>query len=210
DPIANDRQGSLPIDAASVRFIDPENGNEVVFLEIQGEGTWEIDPFTGGVTFSPETGFTGETTPIGYLLYDGIGAASNPALLIVAVMATPRAENDNSFPETVPGAYAGNVLDNDSMAGNPIDPDAVTISFSDPGNTGITIDESGEIYVPVGTEPGVHTLSYTLCDVNFPELCDTATVTLTIGSVDLTVHNVISPNGDGVNDHLVIKGIEAY
>src|SRR5690606_17033769 len=57
DPIANDRQGSLPIDAASVRFIDPENGNEVVFLEIQGEGTWEIDPFTGGVTFSPETGF---------------------------------------------------------------------------------------------------------------------------------------------------------
>jgi CshA-type fibril repeat protein len=39
----------------------PGDGKELV---VSGEGTWTVDPVTGAITFTPETGFTGNPTPI--------------------------------------------------------------------------------------------------------------------------------------------------
>ena len=210
DPLDNDVEGDFPIDPTSVKFIDPDTGEEVVFLDIMGEGTWSVNPNTGEVTFTPEAGFNEETTAIGYVMYDEAGTESNPALLMVRIAEVPEAENDTSFTVSVSGGYAGNVLDNDTLGGNPANPDNVAITFSDLENSGITVDERGDVYVPMGLGPGVHTLSYTICNIGYPELCDTATVAITVEIGSVVVHNVISPNGDGINDHLTIEGIESY
>src|SRR5690606_36325484 len=194
----------------SVRLIDPGTGATVAFLDIPGEGSWRVEVNTGEVTFSPLEGFDQETTAIGYMVRDTQGTEGDPALLMVRMAKRPRAVEDTSLTATGSGGPAGNVLDNDFLGDGPADPDDLVLTFEDPDNTGITVDARGNVQVPTGLEPGVHTLSYTLCNMVFPELCDTASVMLTVELEALVVHNVISPNGDGTNDHLIIKGIEAY
>ena len=210
NPLDNDVAGDFPIDPTSVKFIDPDTGEEVIFLDIIGEGTWTIDSGTGEVTFVPEPGFNKETTAIGYIMFDETGTGSDPALIIVRIAEVPKAENDISLIVSVSGGYAGNVLDNDTLGGNSASSDNVVITFNDPDKSGITIDATGNVYVPKGIGTGTYTLSYTICHAGHPDLCDTATVIITVETEGIVVHNVISPNGDGVNDHLIIKGIESY
>ena len=63
DPLAND---SGDFDPTTVMIIDPATGLPVASLVVPGEGTWDVDPATGEITFTPESGFEGNPTIIDY------------------------------------------------------------------------------------------------------------------------------------------------
>src|SRR5690606_20357011 len=83
--LTNDTPGSSPLDPTSVKLIDPVSGDSVTTVTIPNEGAYVVDPATGEVTFTPEDGFTGVTTPITYTVADTDGAVSNPATITVTV-----------------------------------------------------------------------------------------------------------------------------
>jgi gliding motility-associated-like protein len=69
-------------------------------------------------------------------------------------------------------------------------------------------------YTPNQDFHGIDSMCYILCYDQYPEVCDTAEVYIFISSDSpinwLDIHNVITPNGDGVNDGWVIDGIEEF
>lgn len=63
--------GDPAIDLATLTFVDSEDAEypadgSVTTKKVAGEGTWNIDPKTGAITFTPEKGFAGHPTPVFY------------------------------------------------------------------------------------------------------------------------------------------------
>lgn len=85
DVIGNDR-GSL--DPASVVLVDPVSGARVTTFTVIGEGEWTVDPATGAITFTPESGFVGDPTPVTYEVTDSLGRVTS-ALVAVEYSALP-------------------------------------------------------------------------------------------------------------------------
>ena len=69
DVLANDGD----VDPTTVMIIDPATGDPVTTLAVPGEGTWTVDPVTGALTFTPEDGFTGDPTPVDYVVTSVLG-----------------------------------------------------------------------------------------------------------------------------------------
>ncbi|MGB5238724.1 MAG: gliding motility-associated C-terminal domain-containing protein [Flavobacteriaceae bacterium] len=89
-----------------------------------------------------------------------------------------------------------NVLDNDTINGQPVDSEDVVLSSTPSG--GVTINSDGTISVAPGTADGQVILMYTICAVSNPDFCDTASVTVVVGSGggDVTI--------DAVDDVFVV------
>ena len=71
----------------------------------------------------------------------------------------------------------------------------------------VTLSPDG-VVTYTGSSDGIDHFSYIACDGNAPEYCDTANVTVTVE--DIHIPDSFSPNGDGMNDELVIAGISTY
>ncbi len=118
--------------------------------------------------------------------------------------AAPNAMNDNvTLTPNLAGTVAFNVLDNDIFGD-------VTFNLLD--NSGligdVTVGEIGEIiFKKEKCFAGKAEIRYEICDVNCPELCDTALLVINVEadpSEDCDdVPNGITPNGDGINDEFV-------
>ncbi|MEI7420734.1 MAG: gliding motility-associated C-terminal domain-containing protein [Prolixibacteraceae bacterium] len=73
----------------------------------------------------------------------------------------------------------------------------------------VTISTGGEIkYVPIKNHSGRDCFYYRICDKR--NMCDTAMITIDIKDPPLFFPEGISPNGDGLNDRFIIKGLEAF
>ena len=75
--VANDNL----VDPTTVKIKD--GSNLVTELVVPNEGKWRVDPTTGAITFTPETGFTGDPTPITYVVNDTNGNEVAPATVTV-------------------------------------------------------------------------------------------------------------------------------
>lgn len=64
-------------------------------------------------------------------------------------------------------------------------------------------------YTPVNDFLGKEVLFVTVCDNGEPSMCDTVYVTMNVAP-DFALSQVISPNGDGINDTWVISGLERF
>ncbi|HLT51213.1 MAG TPA: gliding motility-associated C-terminal domain-containing protein, partial [Arenibacter sp.] len=108
---------------------------------------------------------------------------------------------------TIPGS---NVLSNDTLNGVPVGPDDVVLT-SVPTDE-LTINEDGGITITPGTPEGTYTIEYTICEVADPANCDSATVSVVVeegdGEEKIEVNQLVTPNGDGKNDFLFIRGVE--
>jgi len=73
DPLANDVDPTgTAFDPTTVVLLDAA-GDPQTTLVVAGEGTYVVDPDSGEITFTPEAGFGGPTTPVTYRVNDGIG-----------------------------------------------------------------------------------------------------------------------------------------
>src|SRR5690606_10017956 len=108
---------------------------------------------------------------------------------------------------TIPGS---NVISNDILNGVPVGHDDVVLT-SVPTDE-LTINEDGGITITPGTPEGTYTIEYTICEVADPANCDSATVSVVVeegdGEEKIEVNQLVTPNGDGKNDFLFIRGVE--
>ncbi len=81
--VANDSDPENNLDPSTVQIIDPDTGERVTSLEVTGEGVWVVDAESGDITFTPESGFIQDPSPINYTVFDTTGLESNPATVTV-------------------------------------------------------------------------------------------------------------------------------
>jgi gliding motility-associated-like protein len=102
------------------------------------------------------------------------------------------------------------VLANDNTSG--LANFSVTIVDA-PQNGSLTPNGDGTFtYTPAPGYLGSDSWSYRLCSDACPDLCATALVEIQVGTADGScfMPNIITPNGDGVNDALEIQCLDLY
>ncbi len=103
-------------DPSTVRIIDPDTGDFVTELVVDGEGTWTVDPTTGAITFTPERGFTGDPAAVSYRVTDTTGDTVSAD---VTVTYLPQATSDSSKGNKVGEPVTVDVLGNDTGVFDP-------------------------------------------------------------------------------------------
>ena len=83
-----------------------------------------------------------------------------------------------------------------------------------PSNGTITVNGDGTLlYIPHTNFTGTDLFKYSICDNGIPQLCDSATVKITVTkslSDVVSIPQGFSPNNDGYNDLFVITHIDKY
>jgi gliding motility-associated-like protein len=84
--------------------------------------------------------------------------------------------------------------------------------ISQASNGFVTYVGNGEyIYTPNPGFIGEDSFIYQICDESCENICDEATVTITVNALNkVVVPNSFSPNDDGHNDQFVILNLEQY
>lgn len=133
-----------------------------------GNTLWEIINFSSAdptvLSLATVTSLDGASFP----------ASPNPFL---------SADNDDytATPLSTAGGTIGTTLTNDLFHGVVATPaDVVTALVNDGGLTGATLDGDGRVTVPAGATPGTYTLTYSICALATPQLCDTATILVAV------------------------------
>ncbi|MGD9958025.1 Ig-like domain-containing protein [Nocardioides sp.] len=142
DVLDNDSAGapSAPLVPSSVVFTSADATDAGRSLIVAGEGRYTIHPVTGVITFSPEAGFTGASTPVGYRVADDNGTTAT-ASLTVTVGSGPVARADST-------STAQNV----TVTLNPLTNDAAGVDGD--GTTGTLIRSSVTFTGPAATDSG--------------------------------------------------------
>ena len=149
DVLDNDVAGaaSAPLVPSSVVFTSGSATEGGTSLVVPGEGTYTIDPVGGVVTFAPETGFSGATTPVAYRVADDNGTFAT-ASLVVTVGSGPVARADSaSTPQNI--TVSLDPLTNDA-AGVDGDGTPGTLIGSSVAFTGPSATDSGRTLVAAG------------------------------------------------------------
>ncbi len=114
--------------------------------------------------------------------------------------------NDDNFEGEVGQDISGNILTNDDLASG-----SIMNQLTQPTNGTVTIGPNGEmVYTPNIGFVGTDQFTYELCLIDCPDLCDDAVVTIVVNPVDCVIPNIITPDGDGVNDFLIIDCAPAF
>ncbi|MEM9819696.1 MAG: gliding motility-associated C-terminal domain-containing protein [Bacteroidota bacterium] len=169
-----------------------------------GVGTWSttVDGVTIVSPNSPNTVVqglgTGDASFIWTLDNGACGSSSDE--VIVTLEAAPIA---NADAVTVPfnGSQSFDVTANDEYFGS-----VELVRNSTPSNG--TVEDLGNgnyLYTANTGYVGTDEFSYTVCSEFCPDICATATVSLTVGEdASCDIPTIITPNDDGVNDFFVI------
>ncbi|MEO1423016.1 MAG: hypothetical protein AAFV09_07560, partial [Pseudomonadota bacterium] len=200
DPLANDESVTGdPLDPMTVRFVNAPIGSTLSpdgkTLIVPGQGTWRVDPATGAVTFTPESGFTGDPAPVDYTVQDSDGDLFGPATIAFDYrpVATPDEvtfalgepvvidvlANDTTGDAPDPATVQ---LEGTANPGDPLEIPGVGTWSIDPGTGAITF-----IPVPGNTE-APPPVSYTVADssgLRSDPATITVTYTISSGGIDL-------------------------
>jgi large repetitive protein len=149
-----------------------------------GHGSVSINPSTGQALYSPTPGFHG-VDMFTYTVTDANGDVSTTTVTITVtnVDDPPVAADDaKSTAEDTPVNI--NVLTNDSDLDGNLDAASVRIVGA-PTNGSVVVNLDGTVkYMPNPDYFGLDTFTYEICDSTVPPLCDTATVRITVTSVN--------------------------
>lgn len=96
-------------DASSLRLVDPATGQRVRSLTVPGQGVWTLDTVAGTVTFTPETGYYGNPTPVTYEVANTAGDLVEADVVITFLPAAlDDVDEDNLRGTTVTVDVVGN------------------------------------------------------------------------------------------------------
>ncbi|WP_435748314.1 Ig-like domain-containing protein [Microbacterium sp. PMB16] len=120
DFVGNDDAGdpAIPLDPASAIFeasgipagLTAEIRDGGKTLDVDGEGVYTLRD-DGTVTFTPDAGFSGATTPVGYTIFDENGTPATAALSVTVRPGPAVAPDTDTTPQNVPVTV--DVLGND-------------------------------------------------------------------------------------------------
>ena len=193
--LTNDIDDDNDLVPSSVRILNPADLNErKSTLVVAGEGIWQVNSTNGAITFTPCTGsgvphascsaaFVNDPLPVEYVVEDGQGARSNPAIITITfdpdANIAPFAQNDSASTErNTPVSI--DVLSNDSDPDGALRPGTLTI-FTAPAHGSASIVAGAKIgYTPTDNYVGADQLTYRICDNGSPRLCSTAIVEITV------------------------------
>ncbi|WP_118976093.1 T9SS type A sorting domain-containing protein [Taibaiella koreensis] len=106
--LTNDTDPDGTLSPGNIRLMAPAGATglttdaqgDITGFTIPGQGAWSLNSSSGAVTFTPQSGFTGDPTPISYKVKDAAGAFSNAATITIdfnaGVMISGRVYNDNT------------------------------------------------------------------------------------------------------------------
>ena len=153
----------------------------VVILSPPANGTVTVHP-DGSVTYTPDADWNG-VDAFTYQVCDDGGLCDQATVTVTvgAVNDPPLAVDDlASTPEDIPVTVT--VLANDTDPDGSLVPGSVTL-VSPPANGTVTVHPDGSVtYAPDADWNGVDAFTYSVCDDG--GLCDTATVTVSVGDVN--------------------------
>ncbi|PIB29897.1 Ig-like domain-containing protein [Maribacter sp. 4G9] len=204
DVLANDV--GIPADG-ELSVTEPSNGT----VAIDDGGT--PDDITDDVLiYTPDAGFNGTDT-FEYTVCDTEGNCDTATVTIN--VGTPQmldvVDDEVSTPQDT--SIQIDILNNDM--GIPTDGE---LTVTDPANGTVEINDGGTpddisddtvTYTPREGFNGTDSFEYTVCDAEGN--CDTATVSVLVEeiiSLKVEVNQLLTPNGDGKNDFLFIRGTE--
>ena len=133
----------------------------------------------GGVTNSAVAGVGTGTQAYATRLQSNTEIVNVPNRIIDAVNDSFTGVAINSLS----GGTTATVFTNDTLGAAAFAGSAVTPTITATGGlTGVTINGNGTISVPPGTAAGTYTVTYRICDVAAPAVCDTATAAILVSS----------------------------
>jgi gliding motility-associated-like protein len=174
--------------------------------DIGGEiATFEIDPASGCIIY---TGI-GAGQNIACLTFcDDLGNCNTTYLSVLVIDTTtitmlPIAVDDmDTTLQGIPQII--DIVENDTINGTL---QTIIITENPYNGTVMIMGDSMILYTPEEGFCGQNSLMYMICNETG---CDTATVIIDVECTEFEIFTAISPNGDGVNDYFVIRGIEQY
>ncbi len=210
DILENDM--GIPTDG-TLEITEPTNGTVTV-----NDGGTPDDISDDTITYTPEQGFEGNDT-FEYTVCDAMGTCDTATVSIT--VGTPETLDvvDDRATTPIDTPVEIDILDNDF--GIPMngtleitEPTSGTVTIND-GGTPDDISDDTITYTPEEGFEGTDTFEYTVCDTM--GTCDTATVDISIinenpspppGESVIEVNQMLTPNGDGRNDFLFIRGVD--
>jgi gliding motility-associated-like protein len=193
DILANDSDVDSDIVPSTVDLNPSVAGIQTTFT-VANKGTFRIVSTTATecfVTFDPVENYfntpPGDDLVIGfYTVQDADGASSSPTKISVIVHAINDAPvaNDDSFETNEGTPLNANVATNDTDVDGP---DAVytVVPDSGPSHGSLVLNADGSFtYTPDENYFGADEFQYQLCDGGTPNLCDVATVTITVTPIN--------------------------
>ncbi|MFS4457214.1 Ig-like domain-containing protein, partial [Maribacter sp. 2304DJ31-5] len=204
DILSNDT--GIPADG-TLTFTDPSNGTITV-----NDGGTPDDITDDTVTYTPDLDFNGTDT-LEYTVCDAMDNCDTATITITVGTPSVLDVVDDSATTPADTDVEIDILSNDT--GIPADG---TLTFTNPSNGTITVNDGGTpdditddtvTYTPDLDFNGTDTLEYTVCDAM--DNCDTATITIDVEApaiARIEVNQMVTPNADGKNDFLFIRGVE--
>lgn len=193
-------------------------------LELQDTSVYNFPPV---LYYWESPSGTIDTTTIGQLTLSG--ASAGDYMLTVSMNGCPSATGDTAivsyeavptgaddfftieFRDSLTSTTVGgnNILNNDNPNSN-----GYLLSIIDSTNGGtIRLNQAAGTlnYYPRSGFFGVDTMYYAICDVQCPNSCDTVEVLIEVTTdFECFIPQGISPNGDGVNDELIVRCRNQY
>jgi gliding motility-associated-like protein len=217
DAYTTDTGVSGVIPDSNVLSNDTLNG-EVIFAEDVVLTSNPTDELTinedGSISIAPGT--ADGTYTIEYTICE-VANSDNCDTATVTIQVGPDMENvidavddayttDTNNTGLIPGS---NVFANDTLNGDPVASTDVVLTSTP--TAVLTINGDGSVSVAAGTADGTYTIEYTICEAANADNCDTATVTVIVeegdGDEKIEVNQLVTPNSDGKNDFLFIRGV---
>ncbi|MWW26920.1 Ig-like domain-containing protein, partial [Algibacter lectus] len=158
-------------------------------------GTVTLNP-DGTITYTPNPGFIGEDTFTYTICDDANPALCDTATVTVTIQPTDSPNttnaNDDAYTTTPDAVISQNVLVND----NDVEGDNQTVTANtNPNNGTVTVAPNGDFtYTPNPGFAGTDMFTYTICDDNAEQACDTATVYITVGGIENTTDAIADIN----------------